>query len=119
MARRKRMWVAGKKTHPICCPGPPDNDVCHNLSLLEAHESPFHDPTLMEATREINGIFDRLRPAAPPSTHLALLNTGLGLLLVWAEAEGRNPGGGVTYDSDDEEIRRELKLPPERVEKGA
>ena len=112
--RRKRIWVGGSSRHPICCPGPPDNDVCHNLSLLEAEPSEFHDEALISATREINGIFSRLRDARhPEGTDLALLNTSLGLLLAWVEGRERQPediASGVTYDSDEEDIRGALGL---------
>jgi hypothetical protein len=86
---RHRIWFAGGRTHPKCCDGAPDSDVCHDLRLLEAEESDFHDRRLIDATEAINEIFMRLDERPPPDRHLALLNTGLGLLLVWAEAVPR------------------------------
>jgi hypothetical protein len=123
--RRRRMWVAGSKKHPICCAGPPDDDVCHNLSLLEATESDFHNGPLIEATRDINRIFLGLRELPPddhpPDTELSLLNTSLGLLLVWAEPSGRPPGIDrlVTYNSPEPAIREALGLPNESAGKSA
>jgi len=125
MPRRKRIWVGGPARHPICCAGPPDHDVCHNLSFLEAKESEFHDRALIDATREINAIFTRLGElppdTRPPRTHLALLNTGVGLLLVWAE-DGPRPrdiARLVTYDSPEDDIREALGLEEEPAAKGA
>jgi hypothetical protein len=118
---RNRLWYAGGKKHPKCCDGHPDSDVCHDLSFLEANRSNFHDRRLIDATEEINKIFMRLEERPPDGRHLALLNTGLGLLLVWAEAVTRpdDISDCVTYRSPAEEIRDALGLKDEYVTKGA
>jgi hypothetical protein len=117
---RHRIWFAGGRTHPKCCDGAPDSDVCHDLRLLEAEESDFHDRRLIDATEAINEIFMRLDERPPPDRHLALLNTGLGLLLVWAEAVPRpdDISQFVTYRSPAEEIREALGLVDEPATKG-
>jgi hypothetical protein len=109
---RNRIWIAGNKKHPQCCDGHPDSDVCHDLSLLEAEESDFHDRALIEATDRINEIFNRLDERPPEGRHLALLNTGLGLLLVWAEGISRPKeiSDFVTYRSPEPQIREALGL---------
>ena len=111
--RRKRIWLGGSKRNPVCCDGPPDHDVCHNFSLLQADESDFHDRWLIEATESINHVLRDVGEHAPPDRHLALINTGLGLLLVWSEAIERpnDISGYVTYESSEEEIRDALNLP--------
>jgi hypothetical protein len=112
---RNRLWFAGKKNHPKCCDGTPDSDVCHDLSFLEADRSDFHDRSLIDATQDINKIFMRLEERPPRDRHLALLNTSLGLLLVWAEGVSRpdDISEFVTYRSPAEEIRDALGLKDE------
>jgi hypothetical protein len=124
--RRKRIWLSGGPKHPYCVDGTPDSDVCHNVSLLQARESDFHDQVLIDATRAINTILERapMQPAPPnrpPNTHLALINTSLGLLLVWAEAIER-PGDiseFITYRSPEEAIRDALGIEGESEASGA
>jgi hypothetical protein len=107
----KRYWAKGKKSDPICLLGPPDDDVCHNLSLLRAEESTFHDQALIDATEQINAIFRELREKAPGGRHLALINTSLGLLLIWAEEATEPPERPfVTYRSREKQIREALGL---------
>ena len=108
----KKWWGKEQpKRNPDCYRGPPDDDVCHNLSFLRAEESAFHNQALIDATERINAIFRRLRRQAPDGTHLALINTSLGLLLIWA-VEATGPPGEriVTYRSPEEEIREALGL---------
>jgi hypothetical protein len=118
---RNRLWFAGRRKHPKCCDGTPDSDVCHDLSLLQAEESEFYDRRLIDATDQINEIFRRLEERTPEDRHLALLNTGIGLLLVWAEAVRRpnDISRFVTYRSPEGEIREALGITDGPVTKGA
>jgi hypothetical protein len=111
---RNRIWVAGSKKHPICCAGPPDYPVCHNFSLLTAKESSFHTSDLVDATKRINAILDEVRDSdqAPPGTHLAMLTTAAGDLLVWAEGAKRPRRIRLytTYQSRESEQRQVLGI---------
>ena len=110
----KKIWIDGKrqKKNMICCVGRPN--TCNNISFLHAEESEFHDATLEEATDEFNRTFARLHDLAPPGRHLALIDTRVGLLLVWAEAAERPPDLSeyTWYESPEEEIRSALGLAP-------
>jgi len=83
--------------------------------LLEAECSEFHDKRLQEATERINEILDGLREAPPNDTHLVLTDTSVGLLLAWAESIDRpdDLAPFVTADSEEDDIREALGLPPE------
>jgi hypothetical protein len=109
MAKR-RIWLAEHHHQVFCCRGRPN--TCNNLSLLDAEKSPFHDDALIQATGEINEIFTRLREQAPVDHHLALIDTGLGLLLVWAQATDRpdNVRAFVRYESPEDEKAQALGL---------
>ena len=102
----KRIWLARSGQNILCCSGRPN--TCNNLSFLRSRDQNIHDEALRQATDEINRIFDDLRGQAPDDTHLALLDTGLGLLLVWAEGSERPPDLApfVRYESP-EEVKRE------------
>jgi hypothetical protein len=113
--KKKKFWAFGPSKHPTCYNGEPDCDNCHNVRLIGAKPSKFHDQTLIDATQRINAIFDELRGQADPGLHLALINTGLGLLLIWA-MEGDRPDDTtdlVTYWSTADEIVAALGLEPE------
>ena len=107
----KRIWLASYGTHVYCCSGRPHS--CHNLRLLEAEENDdFHPPELVRATDQINEILTELRPQAPPDRHLALVDTNVGLLLIWAEGIERpdDISPYVTAQSPQEEINAALGL---------
>ena len=108
----KRMWLVKDKRPKAlwCCSGPPYN--CENLRLLQAEESHLHDRALIRATDRINAILDEVRQQAPDGHHLALIDTTMGLLLVWAEAMERPDDlrPYVSSESPPEQIRRALGL---------
>jgi len=106
-----RIWLCGTARHMLCCAGRPN--TCNNLSLLEAEPSEFHDSRLREATAQVNRIFAGLQADAPQGQHLALIDTSLGLLLVWAEATVTPPPDDAPYvsaDSEEDAIRGTLGL---------
>ena len=69
----------------------PDGDYpcCFDAEFLVQHANPrlpsYHDKYLVEATKEINGIFDKVREANPGKGHLSIIVINNGLLLVWAD----------------------------------
>jgi hypothetical protein len=133
--KRKKTWIGGKATNPICVLGEPDDPHCHRAHLLEAEETEFHDRALMDATDQVNAIFTRLEKlppdSRPPRTHLALIDTsleqvsgaqrGADLLLMWAEdadALPDDPSKFVTYHSPAEAIQEMLRLKDESAGDG-
>lgn len=107
---RKRIWLARYGNQVFCCAGRPN--TCNNLRLLKAEESEFHDEAVIEATSRINAILAELKPRAPENHHLALLDTSLGLCLVWAKRIERpdDLSGFVRATSTEREITRALRL---------
>jgi hypothetical protein len=108
--RRRRIWLARMAGHVYCCDGLPN--TCSNLTLLQAAESEFHDAVLIEATDQVNEILRRVREQAPRGRHLALTDTSLGLLLVWAEAidPPDDDANYVSAESDEAAIRGALGI---------
>jgi hypothetical protein len=107
----RHIWLATYGKQVYCVRGRPN--TCNNLRILEADENRnFHPPELVRATDQINAILTELRPQAPPDRHLALIDTNVGLLLIWAEAMERpdDISGYVTAQSPQEEITATLGL---------
>jgi hypothetical protein len=107
MARRIWLWGSSRV---YCCSGRPN--TCNNVSLLQAEASEFRGGELAEATEQINQILDGLRGQEPEGKHLALIDTSLGLLLVWAEAIERpdDISQYVRAESPEDEIREALRI---------
>jgi hypothetical protein len=110
--RPRRIWLYGGQQNMSCCLGRPN--TCHNLSLLHAHESDFYPDALDRATNQLNELFAQLNADAPEGQHLALIDTSLGPMLVYAKAIERpaDISGYVTAWSDESEIREALGLRP-------
>jgi hypothetical protein len=107
----RHIWLTTYGKHVYCVRGRPN--TCNNLRILDAEENAdFHPPALVEATGEINAILRRLREDAPPDRRLALIDTNVGLLLVWVEATERpdDISRYVTAQSPQEEIDAALGL---------
>jgi hypothetical protein len=107
----RHIWLATYGKQLYCVRGRPN--TCHNLRILEADvNGTFHPPELARATDQINAILTELRPQAPTDQHLALIDTNVGLLLVWAEATERpdDISGYVSAQSPQEEIDATLGL---------
>jgi hypothetical protein len=88
----------------VCFKSQNDDQIVTGLRTTPV--SDFHDGALVAATRDINGILERVRRLnTNPKQELAFLNTGNGLLLAWTEH-------GLGPLDDDEDIDRDLCLVP-------
>ena len=116
--KKKHEWKAGEYRGEVWCVGARDHH-CHNWSLFLADDSAFHNARLRDASNRINEILSDLRREAPNGRSLVLLSTSLedergghGLLLAYAQTRDDPPPGEkyVTYDSEEDDIRRALQI---------
>lgn len=82
------------------------NSRCVVFNLAEAGRSEFHNVELQTATRQINGILNRVNKANPDLTRdLALIDVKGRLMLVWTHQ--RELVGG---EDDDRKVAKAFRL---------
>jgi hypothetical protein len=88
-----------------------------NDFLVEAEQSSVHDETLIQATKEINAIFERVEKGNhDPKRRLSVLLTPIGHFLAWTTSgevtddEARSTMPPLDYSSSAEEITKAFRL---------
>jgi hypothetical protein len=102
---RKGDWFGG---YLGCRPGSVHN--CFIAHFLQADDSPFFNQDLRDATEIMNRLCSTLRRKAPDDRELRIINTGVGLMLVYAKIVAEPDTSQVNYDSSADDIVADLKI---------
>jgi hypothetical protein len=104
-------WAMTPDKHMVLCFQSVYNTQIFGGALLTASLSNFHDEELATATAEINKILAAAE-RTNPGKDLAFLETPRGFLLAWC-------GRGVSYESDEQEVLKFLRLKKPKARKKA
>lgn len=89
-----------------CFEGPGN---CKEAAFLEADPSPFHDPTLIKATRKLNRILSGI-PKDPEGRKLSFVLSDMGTLLAWVNHSAKKHKHVVTARDPEAIVAKALKL---------
>jgi hypothetical protein len=105
-------WIHISGGPVVCYPSPLQSQVLAPFAESSKREA-FHDETLAEATKQINGVIAGVNAGNSDPTRVPslILVPGGQMMLVWAVAE--HP---VSAHSNPDEIRSALGLPPAKAD---